>query len=154
MSKRELVKNLYIEGKSIDEICLCAKITRAGFYYMKKDDFSKGVDWEALKLNALRDEKDLENKEAMFLNALISEFDRFLESASRDELSLELLEALQKYAKTYWAIKAPKKIDIKALKFETAKKTIEEIIALAKDNGEVCEWLSANSDLILGKVFL
>lgn len=57
MSKRELVKNLFIEGKSLDEICIATNLTRQAIYYMKKDDFSKGIDWEALKLANLRDEK-------------------------------------------------------------------------------------------------
>lgn len=98
--------------------------------------------------------KNLENKEAIFLNALINEFERFLDSASKDELSLEVLEALNKYAKTYWAIKAPKKVDIKALSLEIGKKMIENIAEIAEKSGDerVCEWLSQNSDLIILKV--
>ncbi|EAH9150346.1 DUF1804 family protein [Campylobacter jejuni] len=152
MSKRELVKNLFIQGKSIEDICILTGLTRQGIYYMKKDDFKKGIDWEGLKLATLRDEKNLENKEAIFLNALINEFERFLEGASRNELDINTLEALNKYAKTYWAIKAPQKVDIKALNLQTCKKTIDSIIELAINNEIVCEWLSDNSDLIISKV--
>ncbi|EAC1839744.1 DUF1804 family protein [Campylobacter lari] len=152
MSKRELVKSLFVQGMSIEKICTLTGLSRQGIYYMKKDDFSKGIDWENLKLVALRDEKDLENKEAIFLNALISEFERFLEGASKNELDIDTLEALNKYAKTYWAIKAPQKVDIKALNLQTCKKTIDSIIELASSNEVVCEWLSDNSDLIISKV--
>ncbi|TKX29508.1 DUF1804 family protein [Campylobacter estrildidarum] len=152
MSKRELARNLFVQGKSLEDICVLTGLTRQGIYYMKKDDFGKGIDWEGLKLAALRDEKDLENKEAIFLNALIAEFDKFLKAASENELSIEVLENLNRYAKTYWAIKAPQKIDIKALNLQTCKKTISSIIELAKNNEVVCEWLSDNSDLIISKV--
>ncbi|EAK6501283.1 DUF1804 family protein [Campylobacter jejuni] len=152
MSKKELAKSLFIQGKSIKDICVLTGLSRQGIYCMKKDDFSKGIDWEGLKLAALRDEKDLENKEAMFLNALIGEFERFLESASKNELDIDTLEALNKYAKTYWTIKAPQKVDVKALNLQTCKKTIDSIIELASTNEAVCEWLSDNSDLIISKV--
>lgn len=77
---REVAKELYIKGKSIDEICTALGITRQTFYYHKKADFKKGIDWDGLKLSNLRSEDELENKEALFVNSLIENYEKFLQT--------------------------------------------------------------------------
>lgn len=149
---REILKQLYVDGKSVDEICAANSITRATFYYHKKADFKRGIDWDGLKLANLQSESELENKEALFVNSLIENYEKFLKRAG--ELSADDIEELHKFAKTYWSIKAPRQIDPKSLTTRAAKSAIEKIanLALAQKNEAVCSWLSQNADQILGEV--
>ena len=148
---REAAKELYVAGKDISDICAALNITRQTFYYHKKNDFKKGIDWDALKLASLRSEDELENKEAIFINSLIENYEKFLKTAGEIELNPETLEKLHKFAKTYWSIKAPRQVNEKEIALKTAKSVLESIANLAvlqKENA-VAAWLSANSDEIV-----
>ena len=74
---KDVIKELYIQGKTVDEICAALNIARQTFYYHKKADFKKGIDWDGLKLANLRSEDELENKEALFVNSLIENYEKF-----------------------------------------------------------------------------
>lgn len=149
---REVAKELYLKGKSIDEICTALGITRQTFYYHKKADFKKGIDWDGLKLSNLRSEDELENKEALFVNSLIENYEKFLQTAG--ELNPEHIEDLHKFAKAYWSIKAPRQINPKEIELKTAKKTVQTIanLALSQKQSEVTTWLSENADAIISSV--
>ncbi|MBE2985542.1 DUF1804 family protein [Campylobacter sp. RM12920] len=151
---REIAKELYVKGKDINEICTATGITRQTFYYHKKADFKKGVDWDALRLANLRSEDELENKEAMFVNTLITSFEKFLKEAGELNLDAPTLDRLYQYAKTYWSIKAPKQINEKEIALKTAKGTIEAIaiLAISQKENEVAVWLGENSDEIISMV--
>ena len=149
---KDVIKELYIQGKTVDEICAALNIARQTFYYHKKADFKKGIDWDGLKLANLRSEDELENKEALFVNSLIENYEKFLKDAG--ELSPEHIENLHKFAKTYWSIKAPRQINPKEIELKTAKKTVQTIanLALSQKQSEVTTWLSENSDAIISSV--
>lgn len=149
---KDVIKELYIQGKTVDEICAALNIARQTFYYHKKADFKKGIDWDGLKLANLRSEDELENKEALFVNSLIENYEKFLKDAG--ELSPEHIENLHKFAKTYWSIKAPRQINPKEIELKTAKKTVQTIanLALSQKQSEVTTWLSENADAIISSV--
>ena len=112
----------------------------------------KGIDWDGLKLANLRSEDELENKEALFVNSLIENYEKFLKDAG--ELSPEHIENLHKFAKTYWSIKAPRQINPRDIAVSAAKKTLEAIakLALSHKQADVAQWLSENADLIISNV--
>ncbi|MDL0088154.1 DUF1804 family protein [Campylobacter gastrosuis] len=149
---KDSVKDLYVSGKSIDELCTALNISRQTFYYHKKADFKRGIDWDALKLSNLRSEEELENKEALFVNSLIQNYEKFLQEAGT--LSPEHIENLHKFAKTYWSIKAPRQINQKEIELKTAKLTIKSIaeLAISHKQNEVANWLSQNAEAIILKV--
>jgi len=149
---KDVIKELYIQGKTVDEICAALNIARQTFYYHKKADFKKGIDWDGLKLANLRSEDELENKEALFVNSLIENYEKFLKDAG--ELSPEHIENLHKFAKTYWSIKAPRQINPRDIAVNAAKKTLEAVakLALSHKQTDVAQWLSENADLIISNV--
>lgn len=149
---KDSVKDLYVSGKSIDELCTALNISRQTFYYHKKADFKKGIDWDALKLSNLRSDDELENKEALFVNSLIENYEKFLKEAGT--LAPEHIENLHKFAKTYWSIKAPRQINPRDIELKTAKLTIQNIanLAISHKQNEVANWLSENAETIILKV--
>lgn len=154
---REQIKERYIQGMDIVDICTSLNITRAGFYYHKNADLKKGINWDILALNAKRDGQDIKDKEAMFLSTLISSFENFIQKSKDNELSPDVLTKLHQYATTYWRLKAPKndEFSLEQKLLDCAKGVIEQIsaIALEENNTIVCEFLSQNAEKIINKVF-
>lgn len=152
---REHIKELFVNGMSINDICTSCNISRTTFYNNKKADFLKtGISWEELKLAKSRNPQNIKEKEAIFLNSLCNEFEKYLKSAKDGELSIELLETLNKYAKTYWSIKAPQKLNEKEIAKKASSKTIDVICELVQEQEakEIGVWLSANADEIIQRV--
>lgn len=153
---RDQIKDAYLQGLSIDEICTTLGITRGNFYYHKKEDLKKGINWDTLALNKERDTESIKDKEARFLKTLIISFEKFIDKS--DELEPETIEKLHKYAETYWKLKAPQKNDAFASRKQSediARKTIEGIakLALSEENKAVVEFLSQNAELIIQTIF-
>lgn len=152
---REKIKALYLNGTDINDICVSLGITRTNFYYHKNADLKKGCDWDALALNAVRDESSIKEREANFLKTLISSFEKFI--AKSDELDERVLEKLHQYAQTYWRLKAPKndEFSMQSKLEAVAKETIEGIakLALEEQNVVVAEFLARNADEIIKRIF-
>lgn len=150
------IKQMYVKGLSITDIASALNITRQTIYRYKNRDESEGVLWDELRLRASRDIGDIKVKEAIFINTLISSFDKFIQKANDDDegLSEKVLDKLNSYAKTYWSLKAPTRLDTKELTLDVAKKTLEKIanLALEKKDSAVIEFLSEYSDTIVKEV--
>lgn len=153
---REKIKEMYLSEMSIEDICTALNVSRGSFYYHKKEDLKKGINWDVLLLNKERDTESIKDKEAKFLRTLIISFEKFIEKS--EELAPETIEKLHKYAETYWKLKAPQKNDIfaaKKQKEDIARKTIEGIakLALQEENNAVMEFLSKNVEAIILTIF-
>lgn len=153
---REKIKDMYLNQIPIDDICTTLNISRGAFYYHKKEDLKKGINWDILLLENKRDIEDIKDKEAIFLKTLIESFEKFLQKS--EELEPETIEKLHKYATTYWRLKAPKGDDEFALKQRNKKlieKTLQTIgnLALDCENTEVVTFLSENAEEIIRLVF-
>lgn len=156
-NKRDSIKEQYVQGVDIADICTTHNISRANFYYHKNADLKKGIDWDILALHSKRDETDIKNKEAVFLNTLIQSFEKFIQKSDENELAPEAIAKLHQYATTYWRLKAPKndEFSLNQRLIACAKDTIEQIshIALEENNTIVCEFLAKNAEKIINKVF-
>lgn len=144
------IKEAYLSGKDIASICTLFNITRSTFYYQKRKAKENGDDWDLDLLREARE--DLKVSEEYFLSTLIHSFEKALQEGEPS------LGDLDKYAQTYWKLKAPKNDDEFKLK-EKLKSAIEQTIreianlALALDHEVVVEFLSQNSDEIISRVF-
>lgn len=154
---REQIKERYIQGMEIIDICTSLNITRAGFYYHKNADLKKGINWDNLLLESKRDMSSIKDKEAVFIATLIASFEKFMQKSKENGLSPEALDKLHQYAQTYWRLKAPKndEFSLKSKLIATARDTINEIanIALKENNEIVADFLAKNADTIINKVF-
>lgn len=153
---RDKIKEAYVRGMCIDNICTTLNISRGNFYYHKKEDLKRGINWDILALNKERDIESIKEKEARFLRTLILSFEKFIEKS--EELEPETIEKLHKYAETYWKLKAPQKNDVFASRKQSediARKTIEGIakLALQEQNEAVVQFLSQNAELIIQTIF-
>lgn len=153
---REKIKEAYLNEMSIEDICTTLNITRANFYYHKKEDLKRGINWDILALNKERDTESIREKEARFLKTLITSFEKFIEKS--EELEPETIEKLHKYATTYWRLKSPQQNDVFASRKERediARKAIEGIanLALQEKNQAVVQFLSANAEQIIQTIF-
>lgn len=152
---KEKTKEMFLSGASIENICACLNISRDIFYRYKNEDFDKGISWEVLVLENNRNEKKIKEKEAYFLNTLIDSFEKFFEK--KDELDSKTIEKLNKYALTYWKLKAPRGED-EFLTSQKKKKIIQDVLyqlgdlALSTKNKEVSVFLSSNAEEILNRV--
>ena len=154
---RSQIRDLYLKGVDVDGICEILHITKPVFYYHKNQEYKKGSNWDTIALRKARDEDEIKVREAVFLKTLIASFDKFIET--QPEMSDETLNKLEKYAQTYWRLKAPTKADEFAVagKIEqAAKDTIKAIgeLALELENSVVCKFLSENADEILSRALL
>ena len=138
---RDKIKEAYLEGMCIDDICTTLGISRGNFYYHKKENLKRGINWDILALNKERDTESIKEKEARFLKTLILSFEKFIEKS--EELELETIEKLHKYTTTYWKLKAPKDDEFatKEKMREIAQSTIKSIalIALEDNNSAVAD---------------
>lgn len=152
-----LAKELYIKkGKNLTEISEILGVSRQTIYnHKEKNEANSAVSWEELRLQYNRSEEDILAKETIFLNTLFNSFDKFLEKAKTNELSDETLEKLHIYAKSYYALKAPKQTDEKELTLKIAAQTIKHIsdLAVTNKNEAVVKFLAEFSDEIIKAVF-
>lgn len=147
------IKNAYLSGKEVSSICMLFNITRSTFYYQKKKARENGDDWDGELLREKRDDEEIRASEEYFLATLIDSFEKALQEDGNPSL-----EKLNKYAQTYWKLKAPKNDDEFKLKDrlrEKAEATIKSIanLALELQESEVIEFLSNNHEEIIKRVF-
>ena len=152
-----LAKELFIKkGNNLTEISEILGVTRQTIHtHKEKDEAKSGISWENLQLQYNRSEEDLLAKETIFLNTLFNIFNKFLEKAKNNELSDETLEKLHIYAKSYYALKAPKQTDEKELTLKITTQTIKHIsdLAVTNKNEAVVKFLAEFSDEIIKAVF-
>lgn len=154
MNKREFIKQMYIEDKkSIDDICIAVDIKRATFYYHKRRDKEKGVDWDELRVANQQSIEDLKERETLFISKLIDSFEVQIDRLN-EELPEKSIEIIAKYINTYYKIKHPINKDCKSEKIAGANEAIKIIadIAIAKDKKELVSLLSQNSEEIISRV--
>ncbi|WP_305862500.1 DUF1804 family protein [Helicobacter cholecystus] len=147
------IKKAYLSGKEVSSICTLFNITRSTFYYQKRKAKESGDDWDEALLREKREEKEVRASEEYFLATLINSFEVALTQESKPSL-----EKLNKYAQTYWKLKAPKNDDEFKLKDrlrQRAEQTIKVIanLALELEEQKVVEFLSAQTEEIIKRVF-
>lgn len=149
--QKEQLKNFYIDGMSVTDICTALNISRDTFYYHKSALRKQGIDIEELRLANLRSQKNLAEKETEFLNTLIIAFEDGIKLIGEIEDPAEKLEILSKYVNTYYKLKAPKDVDCKQQVIDAVTKTIYEIsqIAIEKEAHDVVQFLHSNSNTIM-----
>lgn len=149
----EQLKNYYIDGVPVTEICTALNITRETFYYWKKKWEDAGTDIDDLRLANLRSARNLAEKESEFLSTLISTFEAGLEKLEEIENPEKRLEAISKYVTVYYKLKAPKKIDCKQQVIEAVTDTIQTLAELAMEleNVHVVQFLHENSTEIINR---
>ena len=152
--QKEQLKNFYIDGMSVTDICSSLNISRDTFYYHKRAMLKKGIDLEEMRLANLRSQKNLAEKETEFLNTLIIAFESSIKDIEKIEDPEKKLETLTKYINAYYKLKAPKDIDCKQQVVEAISKTVYILSELAMDKNkpEILKFLHENSNLILEKV--
>ncbi len=153
-TKIQTIKKLYIDGKTISEICQIVGISRATFYNLKKKDLDSGIDWEELAFSKAIDPSETKLNEKEFLTTLIRSFEDALKNLDDIEDPTKRLQLLKEYANSYYKLKAPLKNDCKSAIIDATSKTIYEIsqMALEDDNKIMVEFLSKNADKIIERV--
>jgi len=151
----ERLRRSYVEGKSVQDICMSEGISRAAFYYHKNKEKAAGIDWDELRLANINDPVYEEQNEKRFLATLIKAFEKELETLDAEPKEVdEKLEILTKYANTYYRLKSPKSKDCKMARIEAARDVLYDLgkLALEKEEPSVSEFLSANADLIINSI--
>ncbi len=153
-TKIQTIKKLYIDGKTISEICQIVGISRATFYNLKKKDLDSGIDWEELAFTKAIDPSETKLNEKEFLITLIRSFEDALKNLDDIENPTKRLQLLKEYANSYYKLKAPLKNDCKSAVIDAISKTIYELsqMALEDDNKIMVEFLSKNADKIIERV--
>lgn len=153
-TKLQTIKKLYIDGKTISEICQIVGISRATFYNLKKKDLDSGIDWEELAFSKAIDPSETKLNEKEFLTTLIRSFEDALKNLDDIEDPTKRLQLLKEYANSYYKLKAPLKNDCKSAVIDAISKTIYELsqMALEDDNKIMVEFLSKNADKIIERV--
>ncbi len=153
-TKLQTIKKLYIDGKTISEICQIVGISRATFYNLKKKDLDSGIDWEELAFTKAIDPSETKLNEKEFLITLIRSFEDALKNLDDIEDPTKRLQLLKEYANSYYKLKAPLKNDCKSAVIDAISKTIYELsqMALEDDNKIMVEFLSKNADKIIERV--
>lgn len=153
-TKIQTIKKLYIDGKTISEICQIVGISRATFYNLKKKDLDSGIDWEELAFSKAIDPSETKLNEKEFLTTLIRSFEDALKNLDDIEDPTKRLQLLKEYANSYYKLKVPLKNDCKSAIIDSTSKTIYEIsqMALEDDNKIMVEFLSKNADKIIERV--
>jgi len=153
-TKIQTIKKLYINGKTINEICKIAKISRATFYNLKKADLQDGTNWDDLAFTKAIDPSETKLSEKEFLTTLIRSFEDSLKNLDYIKEPNKRLSLLKEYANSYYKLKAPLKNDCKSAVLDAISKTIYELsqIALEDDNKTMIEFLSSNAERIIQRV--
>jgi predicted transcriptional regulator len=151
---KEKIKAMYLEGKSVTEICAILGITRPTVYRHKKEDAAKGVDWDELLYLSASNIEGIELREKEFLSHLIKAFEKELDALESLPNAIKRLEVLDKYVKSYYRIKAPIKTDCSVQIYESLSLFVRELGALATQKGavKVAEFLAENATFIIEKV--
>lgn len=149
----EVLRAAYTQ-MTMEEMAKTYGISVQTIYYHKRADAKKGIYWEELKLAKLTSREEQEASEARFISTLISSFEAALEAGGDIDI-----EMLNKYATTYWRLKAPPKTDGLSAKInekELALKVVKAIAAIAKELGakEVLGFLNENAELIASKIVI
>jgi hypothetical protein len=146
MADVRLIKKMYIDGHTPDDICNALSIGRGTYYYHLKKNKDE---WDNLKYAKSIDVKDLDLKEKEFLSILIDTFEKSFEEIKKSDLENKL-QILNEYVKSYYKLKAPKDIDCKSQVIEAVMNTIYQIsdIALEHKNSAVINFLSEHSEII------
>lgn len=149
--EKEQLKQWYIDGMPVSDICTALGISRDAFYYHKNKFAKQGIDLEELRLANLRSKKNLEQKETEFLNTLIIAFESGIKEIEKIEDPAQKLEVLAKYVNTYYKLKAPKEIDCRQQVIEAISRTIYEIsqLAIDKEEHDVVQFLHKYSNEII-----
>ncbi|WP_265820937.1 helix-turn-helix domain-containing protein [Geovibrio ferrireducens] len=149
--QKEQLKNFYIDGMSVTDICASLNISRDTFYYHKKAMEKDGTDIESLRLSNLRSERNLAAKETEFLNTLILAFEAALKDIQEMTDPVKKLDTLTKYINAYYKLKAPKETDSKQAVIDAITGTIYEIsqIAIEEENTHVISFLHENGNEII-----
>ena len=153
-TKVQTIKKLYVDGKTISEICQIVGISRATFYNLKKKDLEDGIDWEDLAFSKAIDPSGTKLNEKEFLTTLIRSFEEALKNLDDIEDPTKRLSLLKEYANSYYKLTAPLKNDCKSAVIDATSKTIYEIsqIAIETDNKFMVDFLSQNADKIIERV--
>lgn len=152
--KNPQIKKLYIDGKTISEICTIANVSRATVYNHKKKDFENGIDWDDLAFSKAIDPSGVRLNEKEFLTTLIKSFEEALKKLDDIDDPAKRLALLKEYASSYYKLKAPLKNDCKQAVLETAGRTVYELsqMALEQENQHIVEFLSSNAESIIEAV--
>ena len=147
--KQKRAYELYKSGMSLKEIASTLGISR-----QTVSNYKKRFKWDETLLS--EHTIDAKNKEKEFILELIKEWDRAVEGLKQSDLSNKLT-ILEKYTKLYYKLKninQESKTTQKLKKEEIIKKTITKIaqLAIKQNNQTVANFLSQNSDLIVGMV--
>lgn len=150
-TKKQTIKKLYIDGKTIGEICTVTGVSRATIYNHKKRDLEDGIDWDELAFSKAIDPSGVRLNEKEFLTTLIKSFEEALKKLDDIEDPTKRLSLLKEYASSYYKLKAPLKNDCKSAALEAATKTIYAIsqMALEEQNSAVVEFLTINAEKIV-----
>lgn len=153
-TKKQMIKKLYIDGKTIGEICTACGVSRATVYNHKKRDLEEGIDWDDIAFSKAIDPSGVRLNEKEFLTTLIRSFEEALKSLDDIEDPTKRLALLKEYANSYYKLKAPLKNDCKSAVLDAVSKTIYTLsqIALEDDNKAVVEFLSFNAQKIIEQV--
>ena len=152
---RDLLRKMYTDGMSVEEIATVHCVTTPSIYYHKKLDAKEGVNWDDLLLLKSRDAQSIDTKEKEFLATLIISFEKTIKTLDEIEDVEKRLSILERYTKSYYTLKAPLKTDCKTQVSEAITTTIHTIssIALSQKAKEVIAFLSDHSDSIITEVF-
>ncbi|MBE0491115.1 MAG: DUF1804 family protein [Sulfurospirillum sp.] len=152
--KNAQIKKLYINGKTINEICTTTGVSRATIYNHKKRDLENGIDWDDLAFSKAIDPSGVRLNEKEFLTTLIKSFEEALKKLDDIDDPAKRLSLLKEYASSYYKLKAPLKNDCKQAVLETASKTVYELsqMALEQENQHIVEFLSSNAQMIIERV--
>lgn len=153
-AKKQTIKKLYCDGKTIAEICAITGVSRATVYNYKKRDFSDGIDWDDIAFSKAIDPNGVRLNEKEFLTTLIRSFEEALKKLDDIEDPAKKLALLKEYANSYYKLKAPLKNDCKSAVLESITKTIYTLsqIALDEDNKAIVDFLSGNAEKIIEQV--
>lgn len=152
---RDLLRKMYTDGMSIEEIATVHNVTTPSVYYHKNLDAKAGVNWDDLLLLKSRDSQSIDVKEKEFLSILITSFEKTLKTLEEIEDVEKRLSVLERYTKSYYTLKAPLKTDCKTQVSEAITTTIHTIssLALSSKSKEVIMFLSDHTDDIIAEVF-
>ena len=147
--KQKRAYELYKSGMSLTQIASTLGISRQTI-----SNYKKKFKWDETLLS--EHTIDAKDKEKEFILELIKEWDKAVEELKQSDLSNKLT-ILEKYTKLYYKLKninQESKTTQKLKKEEIIKETITKIaqLAIKQNNQTVANFLSQNSDLIVGMV--
>lgn len=135
-SKKAIIKQLYLEGLSESDIALRVGCTRGTVSYHKGVDKKSGIDWDELRTqqqyNRLTGSDNFEQKQQVFLTTLFEAFEDEKKHLQDIEDPLIRVDALNKFAQSYYKVLKPSANDCKGVADEAARIAIGVIIDIAE----------------------